>query len=178
MIFSVTQNRGSWWRRQQRPRPVAPTRFETIFLQESAHLPAPPPAVWSLVMPAENGPLFNPQISRGFRVPGTPSGLGEQQCSMHVDGTTSILEVVEYHETEEGMRAVTCQVSPPLAQAARTVHQVHAAPGGSVMIFREEVWAPAGAIWPAQHETLWHEVMADYFQRVRRVITSGAGGAG
>ena len=176
-IRGVSQTRSPWWRRPQQP--AAPTRYEAIHLQESALLPAPPAVVWAMVKRAENGPLFDPRISRGFQVPGTPDGLGEQQCMMLVDGTTSISEVIEYHESDGGGRAVTRQVSPPLPQDARTVHDVHAAPGGSVMVIRLELWAPTGAVWPAPYENYWHVSMTDYFQRVRGTLTSATwSGAG
>lgn len=167
----VSQIRSPWWRRSQPP--AHPTQYATAYLQESAHLPASPPVIWALVMPAENSPLFDPRISRGFQVPGTPGGLGEQQCAMHVDGTTTIIEVVEFHETDDTRRAVTRQLSPSPVQSARTVHEVHAAPGGSVMVIRSEVRAPVGAVWPAQAESQWHAHMADYFERVRAVLDAG-----
>lgn len=169
-IRGVSQTRSPWWRRPQQP--AAPTRYGAFHLQESALLPAPPAVVWAMVKPAENGPLFDPRISRGFQVPGTPDGLGEQQCMMLVDGTTSISEVIEYHESDGGGRAVTRQVSPPLPRDARTVHDVHAAPGGSVMVIRLELWAPTGAVWPAPYENYWHVSMTDYFQRARGTLTS------
>jgi len=123
--------------------------------------------------------LFDPRISRGFQVPGTPNGLGEQQCVMLVDGTTSISEVVEYHEVDDTRRAVTRQVSPPPVPGERTVHEVHVAPGGSG---HGHPPGGVGARWcgvARPYEATWHRAMADYFQRVRAVLALGAwSGAG
>lgn len=78
-------------------------------LREARKLAHPAAQIWQLIRPAENEPLFTPSTARGYTVPGTPDGLGEQQAFEHLDGTTTVFEVVEY---VEGTRAVTVQVSP------------------------------------------------------------------
>ncbi|WP_221176560.1 hypothetical protein, partial [Arthrobacter oryzae] len=49
--------------------------------------------VWALIRPAENAVLLG-SARRAFTVPGTPSGVGEQQCFIGSDGSASISEVI------------------------------------------------------------------------------------
>lgn len=39
-----------------------------------------PAQVWAFIRPAESAVLLDPDTVRGFTVPGTESGVGEQQC--------------------------------------------------------------------------------------------------
>ncbi len=50
----------------------ADARYETIYLQESAHLP--PLVVWSLIKPAENGPCSTQGSPAGSRCPAPRTG--------------------------------------------------------------------------------------------------------
>lgn len=67
-----------------------------------------PAQVWALIGPAEHASVLSANIVRGFTVPGTLTGVGQQQCFIDLHGNTCIIEVVEY---EEGRRAVTRAIS-------------------------------------------------------------------
>ncbi len=80
-----------------------------------------PAQVWALIGPAEHASVLSANIVRGFTVPGTLTGVGQQQCFLDLHGNTSIIEVVEY---EEGRRAVTRAISPRPAVPVRSLHTV------------------------------------------------------
>jgi hypothetical protein len=97
--------------------------------------------VWALIHPAENGPvLFPRQIAQGFKVPGTPDGVGEQQCFIDVAGNKSILEVIEY---DEGRRAVTRTLSPPDPDRTRMVYSLEPLGSGCILSLSLEMDASA-----------------------------------
>jgi hypothetical protein len=56
---------------------------------------APRPLVWDLIKPAENAPLMEPTITRGFRAEGTPRGVGEIQVFIHTLGGKDQVVAVE-----------------------------------------------------------------------------------
>src|SRR3954463_12080380 len=78
------------------PNPEHPEESRTVRFQEACRLRHPPGAVWALIYPAECAPLLSSTTSRGFKVPGTPDGLGEQQCLIDLDGNPSIIEVIHF----------------------------------------------------------------------------------
>ncbi len=83
------------WPRRSQKVPSGPIR--TFRIQEAVKLRQSPEVVWALIAAAEHAVVLTPEsVARGFRVPGTPAGLGEQQCLVDLDGNTSIHEVVEY----------------------------------------------------------------------------------
>ena len=47
-------------------------RERTVRLEETAMVPYSCEVVWSLIKPAELAPLIQPELSRGYQVPGTP----------------------------------------------------------------------------------------------------------
>jgi hypothetical protein len=78
-------------------------------LRETAYLPFPSAAVWAVLHAADSALLINPDIVKGYRVPGTPDGVGEQQAFIDTAGNTTVIEVIEY---SPGQRAITRQISP------------------------------------------------------------------
>lgn len=142
-----------------------PARTER--LQETALLSWPCETVWDLIKPAEKAPLLDPSIRRGYRVPGTPDGLGEQQALERLDGSTVIIEVIEY---EHGRLAVTRQVSPPLAEQLRTVQTVEPAEGGCVYTIAVEVDLRTGLRIPARYERTWREYARQQIDHTQRAL--------
>ena len=48
----------------------------TVRLEETAMMPYSCEIVWGLIKPAEMAPWIEPELSRGYQVPGTPEGVG------------------------------------------------------------------------------------------------------
>jgi hypothetical protein len=78
-------------------------------IQESIKLKYSPEQVWALIYPAHNMPLLSPEVTRGYRVAGTPEGLGEQQAGVLTDGTIHVIQVLEY---DPPRRAAVTMISP------------------------------------------------------------------
>jgi hypothetical protein len=82
---SVKRLEQRWQRRwQEAPQPAA----RTVRIQEAVKLRHSPEQVWALIEPAEHSVVLSPEsVARAFRVPGTPAGLGQQQCFVDLDGS-------------------------------------------------------------------------------------------
>jgi hypothetical protein len=71
----------------------ASTPATTYTAQMTESFDHDPETVWALIRPAENSVLLL-DTQRAFTVPGTPIGVGEQQCFIGRDGVVSIIEVI------------------------------------------------------------------------------------
>jgi Polyketide cyclase / dehydrase and lipid transport len=137
-------------------------------LREIALLPWSCDIVWDLIEPAEKAPLLEPSYVRGYRVPGTPDGVGCRQAFELADGSTSVIEVSEY---QPGRFATTRQVSPPSAEPRRTTQSVEPVDDGCKYTMTLELDVKLGLrILPA-FEKQWRAFAADHFARVRKVLT-------
>lgn len=142
--------------------PARIARFE-----ESAVLPWPSEVVWDLIEPAEKAPLIDPGVVRGFHVEGTPSGLGEQQALERRDGSTVVLEVVEY---EHGRRAVARVVSPPGHDRNRWIASVEPTSGGCVYTVALEVALTAGFRVRRRFVSAWRADAREAIARIEWVL--------
>lgn len=68
---------------------------ETLEGRAAIEIVAPKQLVWELIKPAENAPLMEPTITRGFRAEGTPRGTGEIQVFIHTIGGKEQVVAVE-----------------------------------------------------------------------------------
>jgi hypothetical protein len=137
-------------------------------LYEATKLRQPPDVVWALVHPAESSLLLRPdQTARAFTVPGTGSGLGEQQVTIDHDGQASVVEVIEY---DEGRRAVTQVLSPKPLVPLRTVTSVEPLGLGSVLTIGLEFDAPCSTVWTKPEQDGTREWALTYLDRVRRAL--------
>lgn len=147
----------------------------TVRLEETAMLQYSCEVVWGLIKPAEMAPLVEPELSRGYQVPGTPDGVGERQALEQHDGTTIIVEVIEY---EANRRAVTRQVSPKMLEEQRNLQAVEPATGGCMYTEAFEVDLKAGQrIIRAEWEVLWRSAVQERIARIRAMLDSTAPGA-
>jgi hypothetical protein len=154
-----------WQRRWQEP-PAAPVR--TFRIQEAVKLRHTPQQVWRLIVPAEHGVFLSPEtVARGFRVPGTPEGLGEQQCFIDLDGNTLIHEVIEYAEARY---AVTRMISPPTPADIRATYRVEPLGEGCILSIGMEFDAPASTTWPQNQQDEWRRFASRYLERVRLTL--------
>jgi hypothetical protein len=153
--------------RRQEPLP-APLR--TFRIQESCKLRHTPEQVWRLVAPAEHGVLLLPEtVARGFRVPGTPEGLGEQQCFVDLDGNASIHEVIEYSEARY---AVMRMISPASPIGLRATHRVEPLGDACILTIGMEFDAPADTTWTQDQQNEWRRGASQYVDRVRRTLAA------
>ena len=143
-----------------------PARTETV--QGAALIPWDCETVWNLVKPAEKTPLLDPAVRRGYHVPGTPSGVGEQQVNEMLDGSIRVLEVVEYVHNR---RAVVRQVQPPADVSSRSIQAVEPTDGGCVYTWANQIDMQAGQRIPREFEAAWHEHVRQQANRIRQVLT-------
>jgi hypothetical protein len=68
---------------------------QTLEGRAATEILAPRQLVWDLIKPAENAPLMEPTITRGFRAEGTPRGVGEIQVFIHTLGGKEQVVAVE-----------------------------------------------------------------------------------
>ena len=127
-------------------------------------------AVWNLVNPPDLAPLLTPGLALGYRVPGTPSGLGERQAFERLNGTTVILEVIQY---EPNRLAVTRQVSPALVNGIRTFDAVEPKDDGCRYSVAFELDVKAGARLRPEFERKLRCAVTARFSRVRAILDSG-----
>ncbi len=147
----------------------------TVRLEETAMVPYSCEIVWGLIKPAEMAPLIEPELSRGYQVPGTPEGVGERQALERHDGTTVIVEVIEY---EANRRAVVRQVSPKMLEEHRSLQAVEPVTGGCVYTEAIEVDLKKGQrIIRAEWEVLWRSAVQERIVRIRALLDSTAPGA-
>jgi hypothetical protein len=139
----------------------------TVRFQEAARLRHPPGAVWALIQPAECAPLLSSTTARGFKVPGTPDGVGEQQCFIDLEGNATIIEVTHI---EVERCATTRVVSPSPPVPTRMRFEIQPIGVGCIVIVTSEVDLPAGRIVRPDGETEWRHWAAEYLERIRRVL--------
>ncbi|GAB2935818.1 hypothetical protein GCM10027047_35630 [Rhodococcus aerolatus] len=163
-----------FWRREV-PAEPAPSWSTAARECESLLLPYSVEHVWSLIKPAENGKLTDPDVMLGFRIPGTPDGTGEQQCFLHRDGTYSVLEVL--HEIPF-QQAVTRTLLPTPDSTTRTFHSVQEQPTGCLLTLAVEMYLPAGMRWNPLARAHWERHTRGYLGRVADVLDRGWAPAG
>lgn len=150
------------------PRLLRPAR--TVRLEETVVLPHTCEAVWGLIGPAELAPLLDPKIRVGYRVPGTPDGVGERQALEHHDGTTTIIEVIEH---EPARLAVTRTVQPRFLETVRSIQSVEPHEGGCRYTSAFEAELKAGTRVLPTIERAWRDEQHVHFDRVRAILDSG-----
>jgi hypothetical protein len=153
---------------QRRRLPARTGRWE-----ETAVFPCTCEVVWRLIKPADTAPLLQPSFRRGYQVPGTPDGLGEQQAFESHDGTTFIIEVIEF---EPNRRAVTRQVSPTPVETLRSIQTVEPVDGGCKYTEAIEADLQPGHRMLPKSEQSWRSEARDRVHRIRAILDSPAPG--
>lgn len=129
-----------WFQRDYRPL-LDGGQGEVIEVSASAEIAATRQSVWSLIKPAENGPLLSPHIIRGFHVPGTPEGVGEVQGFITVQEGRKHIVGIELVDEIPGTLAVA-RVLGSLDDASRSTYVVTDTPGGCRFEQRERFTVP------------------------------------
>lgn len=123
-------------------------------------------AVWGLIRPAENAVLLS-DCERAFSVPGTPKGVGEQQCFIGRDGTTSIVEVI----AEDAPHwAATRIVSPPGTPEIRVTYRLEPTQAGCDFTYGMDFEAPSTFIWSGEPQRKWRASARQYLHRVEHAL--------
>lgn len=148
---------------------VAGTAVRTHRLQETIRLRHPPEKAWSLIYPAEHAPLLSPDVTRGYRLPGTPEGVGEQQALVGLDGVTHVVEVIEYAANR---RAVIKFVSPATPVPVRLVYELEPLVDGCLYTLRQEYDAAPHQGWSATETDAWRRRIKDSLERVRLALAT------
>lgn len=125
--------------------------------------------VWSVIRPAESAVLLS-DAQKAFTVPGTPAGVGEQQCFVGRDGSVSIIEVI-------GEESPWWATTRPIAQSAmnsRRTYRLEPTPSGCTLTIGTVVEVPADAELAVRHDEWWEAQIRPYLNRVKEVLSAGA----
>ncbi|MGB3412991.1 MAG: hypothetical protein WBA45_17565 [Microthrixaceae bacterium] len=110
----------------------------------SVFIARPPEDVWSFIRTAETAPMIQPAVRRGFTVPGSPIGVGEQQCFISEAPHDALQAgIIEVTEEQPGRSAVARSVTgPPVSQSYEVSHTI----GGTQLTYSIKLsamrWGP------------------------------------
>jgi hypothetical protein len=140
----------------------------TVRLEEAVTLRHAAAEVWALIAAPEHAATLSPgTVARAFHVPGTPDGVGQQQCFVAPDGALSMLEVVEHVPAR---RAVTRTVSPSEPTPTRTSYDLTPFDGGCVLVFGVEVELFRDSALDPAGEQVWRREARGYLSRVQTAL--------
>lgn len=163
---------------------VVASAFLTTILAQPAvkHLPAirmwsatatefirrPPEQVWEFIRPAETSPSIQPKVHRGFTVPGTPTGLGEQQCFIATGEfdllVAAVIEVVD--DSPPNVTVVRNVTGLPETQR----FEVAPAPGGAMLTYTLELSAERWLAYRIHPKKQAETAAAAYTASVKRLM--------
>lgn len=123
--------------------------------------------VWSLIRPAESAVLLSDAL-RAFKVPGTPSGVGEQQCSIGRDGRVSIIEVIG----EEGPWWATTRPIAASEMNSRSTYRLEPTSSGCTLTVGTIIEVPANAEFAGNPDEWWDAQIRPYLTRIKEVLSS------
>lgn len=123
--------------------------------------------VWSLIRPAESAVLLSDAL-RAFKVPGTPSGVGEQQCFIGRDGSVSIIEVIG----EEGPWWATTRPIAPSEMNTRSTYRLEPTSFGCTLTVGTVFEVPANTEFAGNPDEWWEAQMRPYLSRIKEVLSS------
>lgn len=143
----------------------------TVELSEVAHFTSDCDRVWNLIEPPEKAPLLHPNIRRGYRVPGTPDGIGAQQALELDNGIMMVLEVTEL---TPGRRAVVRMVSPPPDVPFAVSFELTPLDDGCLYRHQIELRFPRGKRLRRGYERTWRAEINEMFGRVRTALAQSS----
>lgn len=123
--------------------------------------------VWSLIRPAESAVLLS-DAQRAFTVPGTPAGVGEQQCFVRRDGSVSIIEVVG----EEGPWWATTRPISPREVNSRSTYRLEPTSTGCTLTVGTVIELPANQGFTEEPDQRWETQMRPYLTRIKEVLSA------
>ncbi|HEX9227309.1 MAG TPA: hypothetical protein VF885_11755 [Arthrobacter sp.] len=123
--------------------------------------------VWSLIRPAESAVLLA-DAQRAFTVPGTPAGVGEQQCFIGRDGSVSIIEVI----AEESPWWATTRTIAPGKVDSRSTYRLEPTPTGCTLTVGTVIEIPANFEFAENLAESWEGQMRPYLNRIKEVLSA------
>jgi len=123
--------------------------------------------VWSLIRPAESAVLLS-DVQKAFTVPGTPLGIGEQQCFIRRDGSVSIMEVIG----EESPWWSTTRSITPGETNSRSTYRIEPTASGCTLTVSAVVELPINAEIAGGADEWWQSQMRPYLTRVKEVLSA------
>ncbi|WP_454697821.1 hypothetical protein [Arthrobacter humicola] len=123
--------------------------------------------VWSLIRPAESAVLLT-DAQRAFTVPGTPAGVGEQQCFIRRDGSVSIIEVIG----EEGPWWATTRSISPGEMNSRSTYRLEPTSTGCTLTLGTVIELPANEVLAEDPDQWWETQMRPYLTRIKEVLAA------
>jgi hypothetical protein len=123
--------------------------------------------VWSLIRAADSAALLS-DVQRAFTVPGTPAGVGEQQCFIRRDGSVSIMEVIG----EESPWWATWRPVTPENGISRSTYRLEPTPVGCTLTVGIIIEIPANAEFAGDPGEWWESQMRPYLTRVKEVLSA------
>lgn len=123
--------------------------------------------VWSLIRPAESAVLLS-NAQRAFTVPGTPVGVGEQQCFIGRDGSVSIIEVIG----EESPWWATTRPISPGEMTSRSTYRLEPTSTGCTLTLGTVIELPANEVLAEDPDHWWETQMRPYLTRIKEVLAA------
>ncbi|MFE4833922.1 hypothetical protein ACFRAU_04475 [Arthrobacter sp. NPDC056691] len=123
--------------------------------------------VWSLIRPAESAVLLS-DAQKAFTVPGTPLGVGEQQCFIRRDGSVSIMEVIG----EESPWWSTTRSITPGETNSRSTYRIEPTASGCTLTVSAVVELPINAEIAGGADEWWQSQIGPYLKRVKEVLSA------
>lgn len=143
----------------------------TVELSEVAHFTSDCDQVWGLIEPPEKAPLLDPSIRRGYRVPGSPDGIGARHALEMGNGVVTVLEVVEL---TAGRRAVVRIVSPPSDVPSTVSFELTPVDDGCLYRHHVKLEFPRGKRLRRGYERTWRAATNEMFGRIRKVLSQSS----
>ena len=140
----------------------APRRKVQAEESETYHCDAE--TVWSIIRSSESAALQT-DVKRAFRIPGTPIGVGEQQCFIRADGTVAIIEVLE----EDQPYSAAIRVITPSAIEAVETYRIE--PSGSVCRLTIGIAVQIPSRWPRLYERAWRAGTRRYLAGIQNAMS-------
>ncbi|WP_442543645.1 hypothetical protein ACSBOX_17760 [Arthrobacter sp. KN11-1C] len=129
-----------------------------------------PETVWAFIRPAESAVLLS-DAELAFTVPGTPTGVGEQQCFIRRDGTVSIIEVIG----EESPRWAATRPVTPDKTNSRSTYTLESTPTGCTLTMGIVMELPAGFKFAEDPGQWWEARARTYLKRAKEVLSARQG---
>lgn len=139
----------------------------TFSMEESETYECDAETLFALIRPAESSVLLS-NAKHAFTVPGTPDGVGEQQCFIPENGCVSIIEVVA---EERPWRAYTRGVTHNEADS-RDSYELEPSGSGCKLTIGTSLQIPAGLRLSKKQQTEWRESTRQYMARAKQVLAS------
>ncbi|MFF1384641.1 hypothetical protein ACFVWT_13855 [Arthrobacter sp. NPDC058288] len=145
---------------------AGPTKTYSAHVSESYEHDAR--TVWSLIRPAESAVLLS-NAQRAFTVPGTPVGVGEQQCFIRRDGSVSIIEVIG----EESPWWATTRPILSGEMNSRSTYRLEPTSTGCTLTLGTVIELPADEVLAEDPDQWWETQMRPYLTRIKEVLAAG-----